>query len=184
MTSRASEGFVEGFQASAGTPNATWILNTPRLASLRARRPRGQAPLTSRRALAPDARGRLARVRLLLVLVLAPASSSPSASRSLSLAAATRRRHRRSAVPELHACTLTPKRRVAHVARPCAAATAAQRQLLFSPPTTPLGFRGTIGPQTDGPPYYQLIPTHGPGAGEGKRSERDSAADPDPERCK
>ena len=36
-------------------------------------------------------------------------------------------------VPEPHACTLTPKRRVAHVARPCAAAApAAQRKLLFS----------------------------------------------------
>ena len=75
-------------------------------------------------------------------------------------------------VPEPHACTLTPKRRVAHVARPCAAATAAQRQLLFSPPTTPLGFRGTIGPQTDGPPYYHRSPHTAPGKGRPGR-ERD-----------
>ena len=55
-----------------------------------------------------------------------------------------------------HPCPRPAKRRVAHV-RPCAAAaaSAAARKPLFSPPTTPLDSGGT-----DGPPSYQLVHPH------------------------
>ena len=64
-----------------------------------------------------------------------------------------------------HPCPRPAKRRVAHV-RPCAAAaaSAAARKPLFSPPTTPLDSGGT-----DGPPSYQLVHPHTRRPGKGRR---------------